>query len=46
MGSEIVVTQDGETNDQKTVRRRYTNTWMNLDGTWKLVARHANVICP
>jgi ketosteroid isomerase-like protein len=30
---------------QQTVKRRYTNIWMKKDGNWKLVARHANVIC-
>jgi ketosteroid isomerase-like protein len=45
MGSETVVTQN-EGNSPQTVKRRYTNIWMKQDGSWKLVARHANVICP
>ena len=40
MGSETVVWNNGET-----VRRRYTNVWMKRGGHWKIVARHANVIC-
>lgn len=42
MGSETV---DNPSNPQQIIKRRYTNIWMKLDGTWKLVARHANVIC-
>lgn len=43
MGNETVVNPE---NQQKTVKRRYTNFWMKQDGSWKLVARHANIICP
>ena len=28
----------------ETVRRRFTNVWKYEDGTWRLFARHANVI--
>lgn len=28
-----------------TVKRRYTNFWMKRDGRWKLVVRHAHVLC-
>jgi ketosteroid isomerase-like protein len=28
----------------RTVRRRFTNIWKKEDGTWRLFARHANVI--
>jgi len=45
MGSETVVTGD-ENNSQQIVKRRYTNVWIKQDPSWKLVARHANVICP
>jgi ketosteroid isomerase-like protein len=27
-----------------TIERRFTNIWKNEDGTWRLFARHANVI--
>jgi len=28
----------------RTTKRRFTNIWKNEDGTWRLFARHANVI--
>jgi ketosteroid isomerase-like protein len=40
MGSETVAAQAGEV-----IKRRYTNIWMRKDGTWKMIARHANRIC-
>jgi ketosteroid isomerase-like protein len=47
MGSETVVpTTEGQSQPQSEIKRRYTNIWMKMDGSWKLVARHANVICP
>ena len=39
MGLELVEDAGG-----KQYRRRYTNVWRTSEGTWKLVARHANVI--
>jgi ketosteroid isomerase-like protein len=45
MGSETVVTGN-DSNAQQILKRRYTNIWMKQDGFWKLVARHANVVCP
>lgn len=45
MGSETVVPSGDVANSGETVKRRYTNIWMKKDGSWKLVARHANVIC-
>lgn len=30
----------------QTIQRRYTNIWKNEAGTWRLFARHANVISP
>lgn len=41
MGNETVTL----TENQKVVKRRYTNIWMKQDGAWKLMARHANIIC-
>jgi ketosteroid isomerase-like protein len=46
MGSETVVAPENQTNAQQTIKRRFTNIWMKQEGSWKLVARHANVICP
>ena len=45
MGKEIVVPKGKSPDSGKTINRRYTNIWMNLNGQWKLVARHASVIC-
>jgi hypothetical protein len=28
----------------RTIKRRFTNVWKNENGTWRLFARHANVI--
>jgi hypothetical protein len=28
------------------VKRRFTNIWRKEDGTWRLFARHANVVTP
>lgn len=28
----------------RTIHRRFTNIWRNEHGTWRLFARHANVI--
>jgi hypothetical protein len=28
----------------QTVKRRFTNIWSREGGTWRLIARHANVI--
>jgi ketosteroid isomerase-like protein len=45
MGRETVVVMDDNTKTEQTVERRYTNIWMKKDGSWKLIARHANKIC-
>jgi len=45
MGKETVVSMDDASKPEKTVERRYTNIWMKKDGSWKLIARHANKIC-
>ncbi len=44
MGKETVVLITDQS--EQTINRRYTNIWMKKDNAWKLVARHANVICP
>ncbi|HTF21608.1 MAG TPA: nuclear transport factor 2 family protein [Chryseolinea sp.] len=46
MGREIVVPKGNSPDAGKTINRRYTNIWMMRDGQWRLVARHASVICP
>jgi ketosteroid isomerase-like protein len=46
MGNEVVVPSGKSPGAGTTIRRRYTNIWMQRDGRWLLTARHANVICP
>ena len=45
MGSETVVPKGNSPDAGKTIRRRYTNIWMKRNGKWRLIARHASVIC-
>jgi ketosteroid isomerase-like protein len=45
MGKETVVPKGKSPEAGKTIHRRYTNIWMMRDGKWRLVARHASVIC-
>lgn len=46
MGREIVVPKGTSPDAGKTINRRYTNIWMKRSGKWRLIARHASVICP
>ncbi len=45
MGREEVVPKGNSPDAGKTINRRYTNIWMKRKGKWRLVARHASVIC-
>lgn len=45
MGREITVQKGSSPQAGKTINRRYTNIWMKRQGNWRLVARHASVIC-
>ena len=45
MGRETAVPKGSSPDAGKTIKRRYTNIWMKREGTWRLVARHASVIC-
>ncbi len=45
MGKEIVVPKGKSPDAGKIINRRYTNIWMKRNGQWRLVARHASVIC-
>jgi hypothetical protein len=45
MGKETVVPKGKSPDAGKTIHRRYTNIWMMREGKWRLVARHASVIC-
>jgi hypothetical protein len=44
MGSDTVVRKGNEANAGPTVQRRFTNIWRLTGGSWRLIARHANVI--
>ena len=46
MGRESVVPKGDSPDAGKTINRRYTNIWMRREGRWRLIARHASVICP
>ena len=46
MGRETVVPKGDSPDARRTIDRRYTNIWMRREGRWRLVARHASVICP
>ena len=46
MGNEVVVPSGKSPGAGTTIRRRYTDVWMNREGAWRLTARHANVVCP
>ena len=46
MGNEtLTLAGDAAGGAGKTVRRRYTNTWMKRKGKWLLTIRHAHVVC-
>lgn len=45
MGREITVQKGSSPQAGNTINRRYTNIWMKRQGKWRLVARHASVIC-
>ena len=45
MGREEVVPKGNSPEAGKTINRRYTNIWMKRSGNWRLIARHASVIC-
>lgn len=45
MGNETLIPSGDQPLTGQMVKRRYTNIWMKYDGEWRLVARHANVIC-
>ena len=45
MGSETVITNDSQNKPGQPIKRRFTNIWEKQPAGWKLVGRHANVIC-
>lgn len=46
MGAEAVEPVGDTPRAGRTVERRYTNIWRKKDATWRMIARHANVISP
>jgi hypothetical protein len=49
MGNELVVPKTavkGSSHDtNQPIKRRFTNVWMQKDGRWLMIARHASNIC-
>jgi ketosteroid isomerase-like protein len=45
MGRETVIPKGNSPDAGNTINRRYTNIWMKRNGKWRLIARHASVIC-
>ena len=45
MGRETAVPKGDSPDAGKTIKRRYTNIYMKRSGKWRLIARHAGVIC-
>jgi len=46
MGAETVQPVGDAAAPGQTVQRRFTNIWKKEAGTWRMIARHANVIPP
>jgi ketosteroid isomerase-like protein len=44
MGSETVVRKGDTASATQAVRRRFTNIWRKSGPTWRMIARHANVV--
>ena len=44
MGKETVVPIGDNPDKDKTIIRRYTDVYKNINGEWKEIARHANII--
>lgn len=45
MGSETIVMKSPTGEAGETIHRRYTNVWMKTGRQWRIVARHASIIC-
>jgi ketosteroid isomerase-like protein len=45
MGNETVVPVDAQQEAGQIVKRRFTNIWEKQPAGWRLVGRHANIIC-
>lgn len=45
MGSETVIPAGDHPQTGQVVKRRFTNIWEKQEDGWRLVGRHANIIC-
>jgi hypothetical protein len=49
MGNELIVPKtapkDSSHDTSQPIKRRFTNVWMQKDGKWLMIARHASNIC-
>ena len=49
MGNELIVPKtapkDSSHDTNQPIKRRFTNVWMQMDGKWLMIARHASNIC-
>jgi ketosteroid isomerase-like protein len=45
MGRESIIPSGSSENAGKRIDRRFTNIWAKADGKWRMLARHANVMC-
>lgn len=45
MGNEVVVSGGNRDLKGQVVRRRFTHVWIKENGSWRILARHANNIC-
>jgi len=46
MGAETVEPVGDAPRAGRTIERRFTNIWRKQDDTWRIIARHANIIAP
>lgn len=45
MGNDTVIPSGNNPNAGKRLNRRFTHIWTKENGGWKLLARHANILC-
>jgi ketosteroid isomerase-like protein len=45
MGNDTIEPSGKNRNAGKTLKRRFTHIWTKEDGNWRLLARHANILC-
>jgi len=45
MGNETITPSGNNPNAGKTLKRRFTHIWSKDNGNWRLLVRHANIVC-